>query len=154
MGKWLGLNDEQPVSDDAALDALIAEAEEHARQQNFQRALETLEEATQRFADSPLPWHAVSVVHLLRIRHHIEHAEFGPHSADWERVFERAGAAACQALDQDPEFVPALNNLATLYALQGDWAQALRHWESSLTLYPDQPRVREEMAEARSHLGQ
>ena len=49
------------------------------------------------------------------------------------------------AVETDPSFVEAYNNLGRLYSLRGRKADALNAWNKSLELRPDQPNVKEDI---------
>ncbi|MBN1867464.1 tetratricopeptide repeat protein [Candidatus Sumerlaeota bacterium] len=134
------------------LDDLLAQAEALSDEKRWDEAVAALEKTIERFPDSPLPHHALSVVYLLRLREDYEHLEVWEDLADDERLFESAVDEAEAAIDLDEEFVPARNNLATLFALRGWWKAAVEQWETSLTIRPDQSRVREELNDARKNL--
>jgi len=139
---------------DAQLDALLEEGEQLCADKRYDEAISRLRAAIEQYPDSPLPHHALSVVCLMRLREDYEHLEVWEDLADGEAHFEAAVKEAEAALDLDEKFVPARNNLGTLFALRGWWEDAIRQWEMSLTLEPGQSQVREEMSDARRHLGE
>jgi tetratricopeptide (TPR) repeat protein len=137
---------------DDALDALMRQGEDACNDGRYEEAETRLREAIERFPDSPLPHHAMSVVYLTHLREDYEHLEVWEDLADDEATFEAAVGEAEAALALDPDFTPARNNLATLFALRGWWADAAEQWEMSLSTDPGQPDVREELQEARRHM--
>lgn len=134
------------------LDELLDRAERLLEEGHFDEAVEVLRESIERFPESPLPRHDLSVVYFTRLRRKYEHLEVWEELAEDEAFFEAAVREAETALEIDGDFVPARNNLATLFALRGWWADAARHWEMSLTLQPDQSQARLDLVEARKHI--
>jgi predicted AlkP superfamily phosphohydrolase/phosphomutase/Tfp pilus assembly protein PilF len=57
-----------------------------------------------------------------------------------------------RALGLQPSSTLVLNNLAVFYARSNDYARALDFWNRSLTIDPRQPKVREMVEAARTHL--
>ena len=139
---------------DAQLDALLEEGEQLCADKQYDEAIARLRAAIEQYPDSPLPHHALSVVCLMRLREDYAHMEVWEDLAGDEAHFEAAVKEAEAALDLDEKFVPARNNLGTLFALRGWWEDAIRQWEVSLTLEPGQSQVREDLSDARRHLGE
>lgn len=139
-----------PEDDEALeMDAMLAEAETLAQEGRLEEATQLLETVIERFPESPLPHHALSVVYLSRLRKDYEHLELWENLANDEELFELAVSEAEAALELDPDFVPARNNLGTLCAYRGWWEDAIAHWERSLAISPDQPLIREDLARVR-----
>jgi len=137
---------------EGALNNLLEQAESLASDCNFAAAETCLRQAVERYPDSPLPHHALSIVVLDQLRRDYDHLEVWDDLAQDEALFEEAIHEAETALELEPDFVPAHNNLGTLYALRGWWVDAIREWELSLSIRSDQSQVREEMLQARKHL--
>jgi len=135
------------------LDDFLAEAEQMVKESRYDDAEIHLLAVIERYPDSPLPHHDLAVVYLARLREDYEHLEIWEDLADDEEVFELAVAETEAALDLDENFLPARNNLGTLFALRAWWEPAIQQWEMSLSVNPDQPVVREDLARARSRLG-
>ena len=141
-----------PVEED--LDGLLHEAEAFCMEHDYDGAIAILNNAVTSYPDSPLPHHALSVVYFSMLREKYDHLRVWKNLSDHEKWFELAVGQSESALQIDDNYVPAHNNLATLFALRGGWKRAIQHWEISLTLYPDQPRVREELAMAHEHVNE
>ena len=137
---------------DSRLEKLLHEAEEHMQEGAYRKAAEIALEATREFPQSPLPFHALSVVYLRLLQSDIEHLEMWEDLSDDEAYCDAAIGAAKTAIDLDEEFVPARNNLAMLYAVRGWWDEAVKQWETSLSIQPDQSQVRQDLADGRRHL--
>jgi tetratricopeptide (TPR) repeat protein len=144
--------DGSDAAQDRELDDLLAQAENLSKEKRYDEAVAVLNRAIERFPESPLPHHDLSVVHLVRLRADYEHLEIWEDLADDESFFESAVAEAETAIDLDGEFVAARNNLATLFALRGWWKAAIEQWETSLSIRPDQSQVREDLNAARKHV--
>jgi tetratricopeptide (TPR) repeat protein len=145
-------NPQESGNVEAGLEVLLKKADELFRQKRYDDATEVLKGAAEEYPDSPLPHHDLSVLNLERLRETYSHLEIWEDLADDEAHFETAVAEAEVALDLDENFLPARNNLGTLFALRGWWEDAAEQWEISLTLQPDQSQVREELLEARKHV--
>ena len=75
--------------------------------------------------------------------------EFFEDHSDEEIVMARAIHHYELAVQFDPEFFHAYNNLATLHAIHGSYKLAVQALDESLRINPDQPDVKEELAELR-----
>src|SRR5690606_34544947 len=109
-------------------------------------------EATNRFPDSATGKYNLGVALFLRLREDKAHLELWEDLADDEQLAEEAMIALQGAVESDPNFIAAYNNLARLYALRNRAEDALATWEKSLALNPDQPTVQAEMELYRSKL--
>ncbi|HBF34650.1 TPA: hypothetical protein DDW35_08795 [Candidatus Sumerlaeota bacterium] len=136
------------------LDLLLRKAEELYAEKKYDEAVGHLQQMIERFPDSPLPHHDLAVVYLSQLYDKYQHMEVWEDLADDEAIFEAAVAAEEAALDVDGEFVPALNNLGTLFALRGWWEDAVEEWDYSLSIDPEQPELREDLAEVRERVGE
>ncbi len=58
-----------------------------------------------------------------------------------------------KTLALDPDFGPAINTLAYLYATMGDYPEALRHLERYAALNPDDPNPKDSIAELYLRMG-
>ena len=139
-------------ADESALEQRLRQAVELAESGDFDSADAELRAAIERYPDSPLPHHDLSVLRLTQLRRDYEHLEVWEDLSGDEALFEEAVREAEAALELDAEFLPARNNLAMLFALRGWWKDALEQWETSLSVDPGQSQVREHMVEARKHL--
>lgn len=152
-------DDKQPDSaeqEDALhkeLDLMLRKAEMLYEEKKYDEAVEHLGKMIERFPDSPFPHHDLAVVYLSQLHDKYEHLEIWDDLAEDEALFEAAVSAEEAALDLDSEFVPALNNLGTLFALRGWWEDAIEEWEYSLAIDPEQPELREDLEEVRARAG-
>jgi tetratricopeptide (TPR) repeat protein len=139
-------------SSEEELDEKLRLAGELSDAGRYDEAIQMLRELAEQYPESPLPHHNLSVIYLLRLQEDYEHLEVWEDLSDDEKVFEQAVSEAEAALALQESFVPALNNLGTLFALRGWWQDAINQWERSLSEEPGQPLVREDLAEARSYV--
>lgn len=147
-----------PINDDAevaesknyrynldSLDDYIVTTEQVAKEGRLDEAVEVMREGVKRYPESPTGRYNLGVALFLRVKKDREHLELWENLADDEQLAEEAIGALEGAIVADPNFVQAYNNLATLYALKGEKERALKTWEKSLELNPDQPEVRADM---------
>ena len=134
------------------LDEKMRTATELVNSGKYDESIQLLRALAEQYPDSPLPHYNLSVIYLMRLQEDYEHLEVWEDLSDDEKVFEQAVSEAETALQIKPDFIPALNNLGTLFALRGWWQDAINQWEKSLSEEPDQPLVREDLAEARSYV--
>lgn len=137
---------------DPGLKQLLQQAERHMEAGDYRLAADEAKRACEEYTQSPLPHHALSVVYLRLMQSDIEHLEMWEDLSDDEVYYDAAVGAAEAAIDVDEGFVPARNNLAMLFATRGWWKEAIKQWEISLSLEPDQSHVRQEMIDARKHI--
>jgi tetratricopeptide (TPR) repeat protein len=82
---------------------------------------------------------------------HLIAANLGSALAQGERYTE--GLAELErALGLQPSSTLVLNNLAVFYARRNEYARALDFWNRSLAIDARQPKVREAVEAARTHL--
>ena len=65
----------------------------------------------------------------------------------------QAAQAYREALAVDPGYGPAHRNLALLLERDGKWAEAFTHYEAALKANPEDPRLRQDLANAHSNFG-
>jgi len=128
-----------------SLDDYISVSENVAREGRLDEAVDVLREANRRYPESPTGRYNLGVALFLRVKQDREHLELWENLADDEQYAEEAIVALEGAIEADPGFIQAYNNLARLYALRGRKAEALRTWRKSLELKPDQPDVRADL---------
>lgn len=136
-----------------SLDEYLATGEKVAREGRLAEAVDLMREATNRFPDSATGKYNLGVALFLRLREDKAHLELWEDLADDENLAEEAIVALQGAIETDPTFIAAHNNLARLYALRNRPEDAIATWTKSLELDPDQPTVRAEMELYRSKLG-
>lgn len=147
------INENAEVANDArplrynldSLDDYIGTTEQIAREGRLDEAVEVMREGVDRFPDSPTGQYNLGVALFLRVKKDREHLLLWENLADDDQLAEEAIAALEGAVDTDPKFVQAWNNLGTLYALRGRKNEALDAWNKSLALDADQPEVRDDI---------
>lgn len=128
------------------LDDYISVSEKVAGEGRYDEAVDVMREANRRYPESPTGRYNLGVALFLRVKQDREHLELWENLADDDQLAEEAINALEGAIEADPEFIQAYNNLARLYALRGRKRQAVATWRKSLQLNPDQPQVESDMA--------
>jgi tetratricopeptide (TPR) repeat protein len=128
-----------------SLDDYISVSETVAREGRYDEAVDVLREANRRYPESPTGRYNLGVALFLRVKQDREHLELWENLADDEQYAEEAMAALEGAVDADPQFYQAYNNLGRLYALRGRKNDAITAWEKSLAIKPDQADVEADM---------
>lgn len=128
------------------LDDYISVSEKVAGEGRMDEAVDVMREANRRYPESPTGRYNLGVALFLRVKQDREHLELWENLADDDQLAEEAINALEGAIEADPNFVQAYNNLARLYALRGRKHQAVETWEKSLQFNPDQPQVAADMA--------
>lgn len=154
--------DAEPEVDDTAktyrynLDSLeeyLATSEKVAKDGRLDEAVELMREATDRYPESPTGRYNLGVALFLRVREDKAHLELWEDLAGDEQMADEAIVALQGAIERDPAFTQAYNNLARLYALRGRSQDAVQCWEQSLAVDGTQDDVCTEMALYRSKIG-
>jgi tetratricopeptide (TPR) repeat protein len=146
---------ENPLEDEGSetsLDALLKSAQALFEESDLTATIKRLQEGVERYPDSPLPHHNLSVVYISMLLEEETRREVWEDLADEEACFEAAVRESEQAIGLDRNFVAAYNNLGMLFASRGWWAEAIEQWETSLSIDPGQSKIRDDMMQARSHL--
>jgi tetratricopeptide (TPR) repeat protein len=128
-----------------SLDDYIVTTEEVAREGRLDEAVDVMREGVKRYPDSATGQYNLGVALFLRVKKDRDHLVLWENLADDDQLAEEAINALEAAVETDPSFVQALNNLATLYALRGRKQEALDAWNRSLKLDSNQPEVRADM---------
>ncbi len=134
------------------LSSILEEGLSLAESGDLDEAIDVLSDAVERFPESPLSHYNLGVAQFMKLKEDLEHTEMWEDFSDEEGHYEEAVSAFEHALEIDPKFVGALNNLATLYALRNRAEDAISLWERSLEFEPDQPDVRADLDDFRAHL--
>lgn len=132
-------------SDPENVDILIELASLYGEEDEVRKAAELLEQAIAIDPENATAHYDLGVCYLKVVIDDVGISQIWEDQADEEEFFELATVAFQRALEIDPEFYEAHNNLGTIYALRGWNDQAKEHWEQSLELNPDQPDVREDL---------
>lgn len=127
------------------IESMIEEGETYSENGNFEEAINVFSAVVEHFPESPLGYYNLGVAHFLKLREDIENSEFWEDFVDEEGHYEEAVNCFEQALELQEDYVPALNNLATAYAMRGKFQEAIELWERSLEIDPDQPEIRQDL---------
>lgn len=136
-----------------SLEEYLSTGERVANEGRLDEAVDIMREATQRYPESPTGRYNLGVALFLRLREDKEHLDLWEDLADDEELAEEAMVSLEAAIERDPAFLQAYNNLARIYALRGRSEDAIRTWERSLSFQPDQPTVQAEMELYKSRMG-
>lgn len=128
-----------------SLDDYIGTTEQIAREGRLDEAVEIMREGVSRYPESATGRYNLGVALFLRVKKDRDHLLLWENLADDDQLAEEAIGALEGAIDADPSFVQAYNNLGTLYALRGRKDEAMSAWNKSLELNADQPEVRSDI---------
>lgn len=124
------------------IDSGVAAAEEG----HWQRALKELEQACAFDPDNIDAHYNLGVLLGTLVNEDIRVEGFFEDRGDDAIVLDKAIAAYERALEVDPDYVPALNNVASHYAVRGQTDLAVERLKHSIEIEPDQPDIRDELA--------
>jgi Flp pilus assembly protein TadD len=119
---------------------------EYGQKNIFNKSVPLLQKAVELDPDNPETHYNLAVCYGIMLLEDLERDELWEDITDEEELFELAISEYLEAIELDPEFVEAHNNLGTLYAMRGDEEDALKEWLISLEIDPDQPDIKEEVA--------
>ena len=128
------------------VEAMIELASLYGQEHEIRKAADLLEQALGIDPENAMAHYNLGLCYLKVLKSDLEVSEIWEDKADDEAFFELAIVAFQRALEIDPEFVEAYNNLGTLYALRGWNDQAKEQWELSLQINPDQPEIQQDVA--------
>lgn len=134
------------------IESMIDEGETYSENGNFDEAINVFSAVVEHFPESPLGYYNLGVAHFLKLREEIETSELWEDFVDEEGHYEEAVNSFEQALELQEDFVPALNNLATAYAMRGKFQEAIELWERSLEIDPDQPEIRQDLQNVQAQM--
>ncbi len=136
-----------------SLEEYLATGEKIANEGRLDEAVQIMREATQRYPESPTGRYNLGVALFLRVREDKEHLDIWEDLAGDEQLADEAMTNLEAAIERDPGFVQAYNNLARIYALRGRSEDAVRTWERSLAIQPVQDTIQAEMELYKSRMG-
>lgn len=138
-----------PTNPDYHLELGIA----YGELKQLEKAAEHLEKAAELAPDRADIQYNLGVIYSMAMMQDLAVEELWESHADEEELYHLAEQAYLRALELDPELVQAYNNLGTLYSLWGRTEDAVTYWRKSLELDPDQPDIREAIAEVTGKKG-
>jgi tetratricopeptide (TPR) repeat protein len=134
------------------IESMIDEGETLSENGNFEEAINVFTSVVEHFPESPLGYYNLGVAHFLKLREEIENSELWEDLVDEEGHYEEAVTCFEQALELQEDYVPALNNLATAYAMRGKYQEAIELWERSLEIDPDQSEIRQDLQNVQAQM--
>ena len=134
--------EEEPENVDVMIELASLYGEENA----LRKAVDLFEQVIGIDPENATAHFNMGVCYLKVLKSDLEVSEMWEDKADDEEFFELSIIAFQRAIEIDPEFVEAYNNLGTLYALRGWTDQAREQWERSLQINPNQEEIREDVA--------
>ena len=126
---------------------LVARGVELAEQEDFAQAIPVLQQAIALDDDRIDAHYNLAVVYGLLAMGDLSVEEYFEDHVDEEILLQNAIEEYQRVLETDPTHVPAHNNLATVFALHGERELAIQELQCSLDIDPEQPEVREQLAE-------
>ncbi|MGB3860657.1 MAG: tetratricopeptide repeat protein, partial [Candidatus Aminicenantaceae bacterium] len=81
------------------------------------------------------------------------HYELGRHYQDRKKLFDQAIEEYHKALDLDPEYGDAMNNLAYTYSEMGDFEKAIEYFELYASVFPSDANPIDSMGEVYLRMG-
>lgn len=134
------------------LDEGLQRAASSLQRGQFRTAVEELRALCDLYPDLPQPFHDLGVAFMMRLKADLQVQEYWENLADDEQAYMEAHDAFSRAVENDPTFTSALNNLGTLEAMKGNLERAIEFWERSLAVDPTQPEIRQDTRDARAEL--
>ncbi len=135
-----------------SLDEYLITGEKMASEGRLEDAVGILREAVERYPDDATAHYDLGTALLLAFRDDVSRNELWESLSDEEDLLEQAILEFQNAIDRDPYFLSAYNNLARGLAIHGRRDDALLVWERSLQLNPDQEDARADYEMLRTQL--
>jgi tetratricopeptide (TPR) repeat protein len=128
------------------VEVMVELASLYGEEDEIRKAVDLLEQSIGIDPENATAHYNMGVCYLKVLKSDLEVSEIWEDKADDEEFFELAIVSFQRAIEIDPDFFEAYNNLGTLYALRGWMDRAKEQWQRSLEINPDQPEIREDMA--------
>ncbi len=126
-------------------DALVELGIAYAEINEYKKAQEIFEKASSLYPDDAIIYYDLGFLFKVMLMKDKEHLELWEDAADEQVLLEDAIYYFQKALEINPDYINALNNLGALYALRSDYDDAISIWKQSLELDPDQEDVRSDI---------
>lgn len=139
---------ENPQDINAKLDLAIA----YGEKQMYDSAIDILESAISIDEDNPVLHYNLGVVYGMKLMEDLDVSKLWEDHTDEEKLFQTAILEYQKALELDPDYIEAYNNLGVLYELKGWKQKALEVWEKSLSLEPNQKDIKENIKSLKLNL--
>ncbi len=134
------------------LDEYLTTGEQMAADGRHEESVAILREASDRYGDNANAQYNLGTALLLAVREDLARNELWESLSDEEDLLEQAIVAFQNAIDRDPQMLPAYNNLARALSLHGRKDDALLVWERSLQINPDQEDAKADYEMLRTQL--
>ncbi len=113
--------------------------------EQIDNAIEQLEKAVKLTPISALYHYNLAVAYGIKLRDDIYKDELWEDHTDEEELFELAISEYQKVIELDAEYVEAYNNLGILYEIRGWDSEAAEQWKKSLSINPEQPKVKKDL---------
>lgn len=153
-GERAALPDQEPLTaeQEARYEALVDQGLEAGRARDLEAALKALQEAVRINPEGIDGLFNLGVVYGLVAHKNITTAEFYDDYTRDEIYVEKARICYDHVLDIEPNHLPSLNNLATLYSMRDDSEAAIGYLNRILEVEPSSDVERHIQSEAREQL--
>lgn len=126
-------------------DALVELGIVYAENEEYQKAKELFEKASKLYPDDPVIYYDLGFLYKMLLLKDTEHLELWEDVSDEQVLMDDAIYYFQKALEINPDYINALNNLASLYAIRNDYDDAITLWKRSLELDDSQELVRNDI---------
>lgn len=126
-------------------DALVEMGIVFAEMEDYKKAKEIFEKAVALYPDDPVIYYDLGFLYKMMLLKDIEHLEYWEDAADEQVLMEEAIYFFQKALEINPDYINALNNLGALYAIRNDYDEAIALWKRSLEIDDSQELVKKDI---------
>jgi len=126
-------------------DLLVELGIAYAENQQYKEALATFEKALKLYPEDAVIHYDLGFLYKLMALRDLEKLELWEDATDDELLVENAMYYFRKALELNPDYVSAMNNLAALHAIREEFDDAIRLWRQSLEIDEDQPDVKTDL---------
>ncbi len=123
-------------------DVLVELGIAYAEQEEYKKAQEIFEKATKLYPDDAIIYYDLGFLFKMMLLKDRQRLEYWEDAADEQVMMDDAIYYFQKALELNPDYVNALNNLGALYAIRNDYDEAISLWKRSLEIEPDQEDVK------------
>lgn len=148
-------DDEYSGEEDAEcgdLESMIEEGEELLEAEEYSKAIEHFTEAVDHYAEEPNAHFYLGLAYYSQLRELMENQTEWDSEPELVELYEAAVGSFDESVSLDEEHTGALNCLGALYCLRDNYEGAVKCWEKSLEVDPDQDDVERDLSEARAQL--
>lgn len=123
-------------------DVLVELGIAYAEQEEYKKAQEIFEKAAKLYPDDAIIYYDLGFLFKMMLLKDRQRLEYWEDAADEQVMMDDAIYYFQKALELNPDYVNALNNLGALYAIRNDYDEAISLWKRSLEIEPDQEDVK------------